>query len=101
MASSHYARILCDYLYEHKIDYVTKRRNAPAVPNQRPIERFWASCKSKYKQLNEKCGTVRKFKNRWMKISKKYRRKVVLISLNILTVICTIVVIKACSFILI
>ena len=22
MASSHYARIVCDYLYEHKIDYV-------------------------------------------------------------------------------
>ena len=24
MTSLHYARIVCDYLYEHKIDYVTK-----------------------------------------------------------------------------
>lgn len=75
MASSHYARIVCDYLDEHKIDYVTKERNAPAVPNQRPIERFWALCKRKYKELNKECDTIRKFKNAWMKISKEVAEK--------------------------
>ena len=75
MASSHYARIVCDYLYEYKIDYVTKGRNDPAVTNQRPIERFWALCKSNYKQLNKECGTLRKFKNCWMKISKEVSEK--------------------------
>lgn len=75
MATSHYATIVCNYLNEHKIDYITKERNAPAVPNQRPIERFWALCKRRYKVLNKECDTIRKFKNAWVKISKEVAQK--------------------------
>jgi hypothetical protein len=75
MASSHYARTVCEYLDDLKIDYVTKERNAPTVPNQRLIEKFWALCKKKYKELNKECDTIRKFKNAWMKISKEVAEK--------------------------
>lgn len=75
MASSHYARAVCDYLNEQKIDYVTKERNAPATLNQRPIEKFWALCQAKYKALNKECNNIRKFNNAWNKISKEVAEK--------------------------
>lgn len=75
MASSHYSQVVCDYLDQQKIDYVKRNENAPAVPNQRPIERFWALCKKDYKQLNKVCDTIRKFKNVWLKVSRERSRK--------------------------
>ena len=44
-ASSHYAKIVTDYLDEHNITYVPKEINPANLPEVRPIEDFWANLK--------------------------------------------------------
>ncbi len=51
MATSHYARECTTYLSSEGVDFVSKKDNAPNVPQLRPIERFWALCKRRYSDL--------------------------------------------------
>ena len=71
MATSHYAKIVTDFLEEQKIDYVKKEENLPNCPQARPIEKFWAICKREYAATNKQYNTLRNFKTSWNKISKK------------------------------
>lgn len=75
LASSHYANCVTDYLKNENIQFVQKDDNPPNVPNLRPIERFWALCKKKYKSLNKICDTKIKFRNSWVKISNEIAEK--------------------------
>lgn len=47
LASSHYAHSVLDFMEENGIRYVEKEINPPALPEVRPIERFWAHMKQK------------------------------------------------------
>lgn len=71
MASSHYAKTVVEELKKNKIEFVTKEENAPNVPHCRPIEKFWAICKSHYKARNKMCKSLRSFSTFWRNISKK------------------------------
>lgn len=75
LATCHYAKKVTDYMRLKNIDFVPKDANPPNCPQLRPIERFWAICKSRYSKLPEKPDTFRKFKLRWKKISLEVGQK--------------------------
>ena len=74
MASSHYANEVIKVLETEGIDYVSKVDNLPNCPQLRPIEKFWAICKDKYKALPEVEISLSTFKRRWVKISEEVAR---------------------------
>lgn len=70
LATAHYARIVTDRLRAEKVQFVAKVDNPPNVPQLRPIERFWAICKRKYRELNKPADTIPKMMRIWKRISK-------------------------------
>lgn len=70
MATAHYRADVVQLLEKEGIDYVSKKDNLPNCPQLRPIEKFWAICKSKYKLLKTKSTSIMSFKQRWTRISK-------------------------------
>jgi len=47
LASSHYSREVIEVLKKEKINFLSKERNPPNVPQLRPIESFWSHFKSR------------------------------------------------------
>ena len=45
LATSHYAKLVTDWLNEQKIPFVPKTKNPANLPEGRPIEDFWAILK--------------------------------------------------------
>jgi transposase len=41
------------------LEFIAKNENAPNVPQARPIEKFWAICKAKYKKNNVKAEDIK------------------------------------------
>lgn len=68
LATIHYANNVKNFL-QSKMAIVDKLENPPNIPHLRPIERFWALCKRRYSDLKSQPDTIRKFQNRWKKIS--------------------------------
>ena len=57
-------------LKDNSIDYIDWSENAPAVPQARPIEKFWSICKNYYsKRIPEPNGLIG-FRKIWKNISK-------------------------------
>lgn len=52
LASSHYAKVVTDYLDANNVNYVPKCRNPPNMPEARPIEDFWTELKRAVYQRN-------------------------------------------------
>ena len=75
MASAHYASSVTDHLENLEIDYVLKCDNLPNVPQLRPIERYWALCKVKYRRFNTVTKTIPAFRSRWTNISREVSGK--------------------------
>ena len=50
MASSHYCKEVIEWLESMNIQLIAKKDNASKVCSARPIEKFWALCKAKYKK---------------------------------------------------
>jgi len=50
LATIHYESSVQTLLANNGIDCVTRKANAPNVPQARPIERFWALCKKKHSE---------------------------------------------------
>lgn len=75
MASSHYEKKVVEWLKDKKVDFVAKDENAPNVPQARPIETFWALCKSEYKGRNVAAKSLSSFKRIWKNISNKVARE--------------------------
>jgi hypothetical protein len=61
MKTSHYAKLVIDYLVTKNVDFVSKSENAPNVPQARGIEKFWALCKSTYGRRQMVPKSVRDF----------------------------------------
>lgn len=55
--------------------FVSRKNNAPNVPQARPIEKFWAICKKEYKKLNKQVKTVDEMTKIWSKIPNKVAKK--------------------------
>jgi len=75
MASCHYTSEVTDCLKSESIQYVEKVRNAPNVPQARPIERFWALCKREYSKRLHPAKNLRSFSQIWSKISSEVAKK--------------------------
>ena len=69
MAPIHYSKTVLECLKSNGIEFVSKQGNASAVPQARPIERFWAHCKYHYSLRTETPKTLRIFKTVWSEIS--------------------------------
>ncbi len=68
MARIHYANNVQNWLKEVGIEYI-KFNNAPAVPQARPIQRFWSLCKYQYSLRSKTSKTLKEFAKVWTKIS--------------------------------
>jgi len=75
LASSHYAKIVQDYLKMEKVEFVPKQDNPPNVPQARGIETFWALCKQRYSARQKQPKNLHGFKLVWRKISKEVGRE--------------------------
>lgn len=62
LATSHYAGVVTERLNDDKINFVTNKDNLPNFPQLRPIEKFWAICKLKYRERNKQADTILKMK---------------------------------------
>ena len=75
MATSHYKKIVVDYLKSKNVEFVSKDENAPNVPHLRPIEKFWAICKQEYKKLENPPKNISDVSSEWKKIRKEVGEK--------------------------
>ena len=71
MAPCHYTSKVTEYLKDKNIEFIEKGENAPNCPQSRPIEKFWALCKSRYRARKNPAKNLRSFKLIWGKISKE------------------------------
>jgi hypothetical protein len=53
------------------LNFVSKTDNPPNVPQARPIEKFWALCKSEYGKRSKTPKNLNGFKKVWRNLSKK------------------------------
>ena len=49
MENIHYATKVTDWLNDEGADFILYDANAPCIPQARPIEKYWATCKKEYK----------------------------------------------------
>lgn len=75
LATSHYAKTVTEYLNSKNVDFVPKDMNPPNLPQCRPIETFWAQCKSEYKKIRKPSKNLLAFKRIWTRISNKVSKK--------------------------
>lgn len=71
LASSHYAKNVVTFLEGENINFVGKSKNTPNLPQARPIEKFWALCKRKYKERGIAAKNIVGFRRIWQNISRK------------------------------
>ena len=58
----HYKNIGRDWLNNNGIEFVSKKVNAPNLPQARPLEQFWAICRRHYHKRSKVCQRLRNFK---------------------------------------
>lgn len=64
LASAHYAKATIDLLKARNINFVPKDANPPAVPQIRPVEKFWGLLKQKVYAGDWEADTVEQLKRR-------------------------------------
>ena len=64
LASSHYAKSVCNHLESKGIEFVPKTLNPANVPKARPIEDFWAILKQKVYYNNWTANSIAQLKKR-------------------------------------
>lgn len=74
-ATCHYANVTTGFLAANNITYVAKADNPTSVPQCRPIERFWALCKSEMVKRDKVTFDPVLFKRRWTAVSKQVAEK--------------------------
>lgn len=71
MATCHHKKEVTEWMAANNINFVSKKSNAPCVPQARGIEMFWSLCKSEYKKRNKQVKTIAQMTKIWSEISKK------------------------------
>lgn len=64
LASSHYAKIVIDYLKAQNVNFVQKEDNPPNLPECRPIEDLWGIIKGKVYEHNWQADDLEQLKRR-------------------------------------
>lgn len=75
LATCHYSKDVQIFLKEINIKCVPRIDNPPNVPQNRPIERYWALCKDLYRRKNINCKSLAEFRKNWTIISKEIAGK--------------------------
>jgi hypothetical protein len=78
LASAHYAETVCDFMIERKINFVEKYENPANVPENRPIEEFWAIFKQKVYAGGWKAKNIEELKDRIRDCIKKIDTKILI-----------------------
>ncbi len=71
MSKVHYAQVVTDYLKSIGLEFIEFENNAPKVPQARPIEKYWAISKAKYKARRKAAKSLSSFKRIWTNISRE------------------------------
>lgn len=69
LARIHYAHKVTDFLIAEGIPFVPFKKNAPNVPQARPIELYWAHCKAAYRRTTTTPQDLDAFKAQWEAVS--------------------------------
>lgn len=69
LAPIHYSRASLDWFESNNIQIVPKTANPAAVPEDRPIERYWALCKRELKKEPKAAKDDKEFQYRWKRAS--------------------------------
>ena len=69
MARIHYGKCVLNCLKDNQIDFVSWKDNAPAVPQARPIERYWSLCKRQYSKRSKEPKGLIGFTKIWKNIT--------------------------------
>lgn len=71
MSRVHYAKVVTNHLKSIGLEFIEYENNAPKVPQARPIEKYWALCKARYKARRSGAKSLSSFKRIWSNISRK------------------------------
>jgi len=69
LARPHYAKIVTEWLQRTGIEFVAAHHNPPNFPHCRPIEKFWALCKTEYAKRARVTKSLASFRRIWSNIS--------------------------------
>lgn len=69
LAPIHYSRAALQWFEENNIAVILKSANPPAVPEVRPIERYWPLCERELKTEPKAAKDDKEFKYRWKRAS--------------------------------
>lgn len=71
LAPIHYSRSALQWFEDNNIQLVPKTANPASVPEDRPIERYWALCKRELKKEPKAAVNDKEFKYRWKRASSR------------------------------
>lgn len=71
LAPIHYSRAAVQWFEDNDVLLVPKTANPAAVPEDRPIERYWALCKRELKKEPKAAKTDKDFRYRWKRASSR------------------------------
>ena len=69
LAPIHYSKTAQQWFVDNDVQVVPKEANPPCVPEDRPIERYWALCKRELKKEPKAAKNDEEFKYRWKRAS--------------------------------
>jgi hypothetical protein len=75
LASYHYRSDVINEFKAKNIEIVSKIGNGPNTPQNRPIEKFWALCKSVIKRKAKIFTSLNSFRSVWTRVSKEVSEK--------------------------
>jgi len=71
LAPAHYSGLTKEWYNQNQVQVVPKEWNPPNVPELRPIERFWALAKAKFKKTSCEAKNLQQFKGKWNRATSK------------------------------
>ena len=71
LAPIHYVQAARQWFEDHHIQLVPKTANPASVPEDRPIERYWALVKAQLKKKPKAAKDDKEFKYRWKRASSR------------------------------
>lgn len=78
LATAHYATTTLNLLRKNNIEFVSKDKNPPNVPQCRPIERYWALIKNNLRKSNQASNDIKDFEIKWKDATKKISKNTVI-----------------------
>lgn len=77
LASCHYSKKTQQWYIDNKVEFIARDTNPPNSPEFRPIERYWAIVKRKFKNTRATIKNVKQMQYTWDNCARKVDEKVV------------------------